>query len=332
MDIVGRVFTVALAASFGPRPAVNGHPLGPYSRRMAPAQAGRRPGSLATRPSAMPCPRPPDFSDAYCYGGHCGLDCKSPFVNISRVKSPVRPRPARPTTARPSDHRSWVRPGRGEPGAGGHGCEPRKEGHGGSGMWGTGEPGTGSHGGPRDGGARGARDGGTGEPWTRYHGPGSSPVRPGHAWVSPGREGRVDPAGRGATGEPGTGPTDVPGVRPGRGVTGVRDGGSRGGPGSGATVALDGGARGSLGRGSTGDPGMGATGESRTGPYTGSSGRGATGKIGTGDNGAPRTLFWLVVFFSFPSALFWEFASRFLPFPYDQDYRQLFWLRFLTFP
>ena len=72
------------------------------------------------RASNMPCTRPPELSEPYCFGGHCGLDCKSPWTNISRVKSPVRPPPARPPTAPPSDHR-----GTGEPGTGARGSLER---------------------------------------------------------------------------------------------------------------------------------------------------------------------------------------------------------------
>ena len=107
---------------FWARPAVYGYPLGPYTRLMAPAHAGVRPGCLPTRGCNMPGTRLSELSEPYCCGGHCGLDCKSPWVNISVVKSPafdhhrpLRPPPALPTTgARGSPGRGAT----GEPGAG----------------------------------------------------------------------------------------------------------------------------------------------------------------------------------------------------------------------
>ena len=77
-------------------------PARPDTRLMVPAHAGLRPASLPTRDSNMPCTRPSELSGSYSCGGHCGVDCQSPWVYKSGVKSPLRPPPARPTTPRPS--------------------------------------------------------------------------------------------------------------------------------------------------------------------------------------------------------------------------------------
>ena len=77
-------------------------PARPDTRLMVPAHAGLRPAILPTTDSNMPCTRPSELSGSYSCGGHCGVDCQSPWVYKSGVKSPLRPPPARPTTDRPS--------------------------------------------------------------------------------------------------------------------------------------------------------------------------------------------------------------------------------------
>ena len=108
-----------------------------------------------------------ELSEPYCFGGHCGLDCTSPWTNISRVKSPVRPPPGRPPTAPPSDHRGTGEPetgATGEPGPAGPRHFLGRRATGGLGRGGTGEPGAGSDGQPGRG-ARGSPGRGvTGEP------------------------------------------------------------------------------------------------------------------------------------------------------------------------
>ena len=140
-----------------------------------------RPGSLHPRAYKMPSTSPIVLSGHYCCGGHCGLDCKRPWVNIlgvkSSVRSPplaVRPPPALQTTG-----------GRGSPG-----------------RWVTGEPaGGGGHGGVGHGGPPGSRDG---EPRGSTGGEDSGqPV-----------VGRASPR-RGTTGNPGRGQRGCPrGTRP----------------------------------------------------------------------------------------------------------------------
>ena len=139
-----------------------------------------RPGSLHPRAYKMPSTSPIVLSGHYCCGGHCGLDCKRPWVNIlgvkSSVRSPplaVRPPPALQTTG-----------GRGSPG-----------------RWVTGEPGAGGQGGVGHGGPPGSRDG---EPRGSTGGEDSGqPV-----------VGRASPR-RGTTGNPGRGQRGCPrGTRP----------------------------------------------------------------------------------------------------------------------
>ena len=186
-----------------------------------------RPGSLHPRAYKMPSTSPIVLSGHYCCGGHCGLDCKRPWVNILGVKSSVRspPRAVRPPPALPTTG------GRGSPG-----------------RWVTGEPaGGGGHGGVGHGGPPGSRDG---EPRGSTGGEDSGqPV-----------VGRASPR-RGTTGNPGRGQRGCPRDEA-HGA--LRDGGTTGDPAARVATredpgtgddrgARDGGSLGELG--TVGDPG-----------------------------------------------------------------------------
>ena len=171
-------------------------------------------GSLHRRAYNMPSTSPTVLSGHYCCAGHCGLDCKRPWVNIlgvkSSVRSPpraVRPPPALPTTGGRGSPGRWVT---GEPAGGAATGELAMEYHRGAGTGSLGgaregkTPASPLRGGrARDGEPRGTPGGGNGgAPGTRptgHSGTAAPRVIPRHGWPRGRTPERV------TTGELGTG-------------------------------------------------------------------------------------------------------------------------------